>query len=1193
MGSLRKSGVFTTVRCSGLELINGDGSTPAPNSVLATRDDGVVQPTRNITVQTVNAQEVDINGGALTYSNSTGLLFNGQQVMKDYTFLPSNIRYFVLYSQSASDLSDAVIEWPDSLWTDVAGPISPAEWACSIVGIDYNYTGVPISSPSPQYVATCYPGGEKWYLRRKMPSGNSALMGFHIMAVRRTVCDDRRFALQRPIALSVDPSGNGILVRWGDIRAIYPNIKYVQISITARTATTIDVPVGELRYFIGNLLPTYPYTVTTRYKDIGGNLGPFTITNINTRSAMPPAVVVSAVTSRSFTLQWYNPPTNATALRIQKVPGGTIDVDPTLGEYSFHDLSANTAYTLTSQYAFTSGASDSVLTQITTESLPALSNLILGDATATTFSVRWNLPVSVPSWISKIRLRWGDTGEVLLNPTETQTAITGLLQGTSYPVSVAFFDGYQSGPVLSGTQATSVVPAASFGVNPAAPPMRIDVSWGTPPTFVTDVYVYWRNWHPTAQNQWMKSPNRIGETSYSIINVNPQIVYEIYVQFESNGAKGPYTTQTAVAPAIPTPTLSFSNGTRSSVDISWTAAPAGYNIVNARFICTIQVPGGATIVNDVISATQTSYSLSNLLSGTPYTISLAWIVGANTGNAGTITYRTSDIPRPLFGFTSKTTEGSLVLSTDRSLEFPYRAGFVVTQTSPWRGFTINRVVFPETIQSYIVYGMVACYVYSDSTLTNLLASCPQQRVLTDTNQSIYRTITLAMSSPVTLQAGNYILVVVEPHQNQQIWDGYTDISIKFSSFNAADGLTPVIGGNAQQYLPNYAPVPDYESLYVWENGKGILCNFGLTPTITVQALTPFAFSVVWGALPADVETIRVYTKKSTETAYTMTPLTTGGPQVFLADPSGAYTIYATYYAQGVEGPSDSVTTVTLPAMPAPVFNAMLASSSPTSLKDIITVSWNAAPYTQITGAKVYYTDTTTNVVSTKTVTPAGTGTTLTDVVWGTSYSVRVVWLAGTTESGSETPVTVQMPPKTFGFNSDGNIGGVQNISQFSNYPYRAAFTVPSTSSWIGYKFNVIQFNASVAAFPPFAGAGKLKCTVYSDASFGTILASSNIVSVNAQTSGPNTVAQSPTLTMDNLVTLGANQYIVFSSERYPADSQETTLELDFVNPYASPPSPTKLTPLRGDLTGDGTTFTTTDQYGQPLGNFRCNFVWVS
>lgn len=351
MGSVRRSGVFTTVQTAGMEFLKSDGTAPPVDSVLVVKDRGVVVPSTDISLNSVT-----INDGVLTYNDVSGLLVNGDPV--GGSIPPTNIRYFILYNQNVND-PDVILTWPPGLWPE-SGPILVTDWVCSVVGFDYNYDGPQsLDMTAPRYIATCYPSGSSWKLRRVMPPTTpvtvppvNAFMGFHIMAMRRSMCEDRRFTLPAPLSLVIDPSGGGIGVTWGGIPLeSYPYVTLMQINWqTGTRSPPVDVPIAAKKYLIDGLALGTTYTITARYKQSDGALGPAATAVKTTANLSAPTVTLTEVTSTSMKVSWSAGTAWAPSVVIAW-PGGTVTRPTTDGYYTITSLQASTSYTVNVAYS--------------------------------------------------------------------------------------------------------------------------------------------------------------------------------------------------------------------------------------------------------------------------------------------------------------------------------------------------------------------------------------------------------------------------------------------------------------------------------------------------------------------------------------------------------------------------------------------------------------------------------------------------------------------------------------------------------------------------------------------------------------------------------------------------------------------------------------------------------------------------
>ncbi len=556
--------MFTTVRCSGVEILNADGTVPPAGSLLAFGDKGKVEPTQQITVQ-----EIDLSGGVLTYDDVSGLLVNGKSV--DCTFSPQNIRYFNFYNQTNLDPPIAELGWPPGLWSDVSGPISTAEWVCSVVGSEYNYTGQPQDVSSAQYSAICYPASSgTWYIKRQMPP-YTGIMGFQIMAMRSTVCNDGRHVVPLPVYLAIDPSGDGFAVSWGwdTIGAYYPFLSSVELDWYTGTRTVSPPVITSVRngYAITGLEPLTEYTVSARFCDENGVYGQTkTVVGQTNKTPITPTIYLQNIGVGNADIRWQ---TDLSYNNIEielydgtSASGAPIATGTTTMQYdrflipdqfqSGISLQEKTYYTVRIRFTSVSQLSNwatltflSATTDLTF--IPTPYRLPIPNLQAHSLDVEWDLLPGYPQ-IQSISLecgipneQTGQSGPYSISAEQPFT-FSSLRSETTYECSLRYQYQYNYGEAYTiqvTTPASLDTPAVSFDAV-ASSSTTIDVEWSTPFPPGSRI-IFYRISGVGRYTELVPSNDTV--SSYQISGLTPDTLYDVVVASKSGSDYGPFNPQ--------------------------------------------------------------------------------------------------------------------------------------------------------------------------------------------------------------------------------------------------------------------------------------------------------------------------------------------------------------------------------------------------------------------------------------------------------------------------------------------------------------------------------------------------------------------------------------------------------------------------------------------------------------------------
>ena len=323
-------------------------------------------------------------------------------------------------------------------------------------------------------------------------------------------------------------------------------------------------------------------------------------------NALPPAPsgLSTTATASSITLSW-TAVTGASGYEVKRSPGSETPTTVAGASYTFNDLTADTAYTLSVRARNGSGTSEWSNVAKTTD--PAAPSNLSATATSTSITLSWDAVTGATSYDVKL----GTTETAA--PSGTSHTFPNLTANTAYTLSVRARNSSGASPWSSLSPTTA----------PAAPHVKpgILALWaGRSPTATE---LNWTNSTGATHHEVKLGPDGEVETAsgddgyygwHYFTGLVPNVQYTFYVRAANSWGASEWVGRTApgtVAPPAPSG-LEVTESATTSLRLSWTAArPSDTTTYEVKLNS-----GGAVTAADRING----HTFSGLTAGTAYTL---------------------------------------------------------------------------------------------------------------------------------------------------------------------------------------------------------------------------------------------------------------------------------------------------------------------------------------------------------------------------------------------------------------------------------------------------------------------------------------------------------------------------------------------------------------------------------------------
>ncbi|GAB3835944.1 fibronectin type III domain-containing protein [Hymenobacter jeollabukensis] len=363
----------------------------------------------------------------------------------------------------------------------------------------------------------------------------------------------------------------------------------------------------------------------------------------------------------------------------------------------------STVYARVWQVGSTNGGQFTVCAA-TDPACPAVTNLAVGSITTTSASVTFTPPTAGTSYTVTYTPQGGTATTVTPAPTASPVALTGLLPGTTYTVSVV--SNCQPGE-------TSTAATTTFNTTSCIAPTGLSVSAITTTAATVSFGVgngstYTVTYTPQGGSPTTVTPNPTGGP-VNLTGLTPGTLYTVSIVSNCGAGQSAAatTTFTTLTPCNPVTGLTAGSITTTSASLTFVGAGASYTVT--------YTPQGGSATTVTPAPTASPVALSGLTPNTQYTVS----VTSNCANGLSSTAATTTFTTlaPCNAVTSLTATN--VTTTSASLTFtPASAGTSYTVTYTPAGGSATTVTPAPTASPVNLTGLTPNTAYSVSVISN-------------------------------------------------------------------------------------------------------------------------------------------------------------------------------------------------------------------------------------------------------------------------------------------------------------------------------------------------------------------------------------------------------------------------------------------------------------------------------------------
>ena len=272
-----------------------------------------------------------------------------------------------------------------------------------------------------------------------------------------------------------------------------------------------------------------------------------------------------------------------------------------------------------------------------TASVPSAPTNVTATAHAASAKVSWTAPSTNGTPITSYTVTSSPTAKTCTTTGTTDCTVTGLANGDKYTFKVHAHNGKGTGPTStpSNTVIPTSVPGKPTGISVTSENAAVKIAWTAPADNGTSITKYTATGTPGG-----KSCTTTGALTCTVSHLTNGTPYTYKVHATNGRGTGPTSTPSAsVVPASPPttePTLTGTSSGNGSITLDWKPVTPGKD-------------GGATITGYVthaeigttvkattnVAATATTATVSGLVNGTAYRVTVAAVNSAGDGPPAT------------------------------------------------------------------------------------------------------------------------------------------------------------------------------------------------------------------------------------------------------------------------------------------------------------------------------------------------------------------------------------------------------------------------------------------------------------------------------------------------------------------------------------------------------------------------------
>ncbi|XP_040893830.1 receptor-type tyrosine-protein phosphatase eta isoform X2 [Toxotes jaculatrix] len=374
----------------------------------------------------------------------------------------------------------------------------------------------------------------------------------------------------------------------------------------------------------------YTVTVTAVAGDNQTEGRPYTFTSV-TKPKLVRNLTVTDVNTSSVSVNWTAPEGNSSFYRVQWT-GGNVSGTNTVSQtpVTISNLTAGVQYTITVTAVAYDGVTDGQSSTVQRYTKPEVVwNLTVSEFTTSSIYVMWTEPNGERSFY---RVQWTNgTTNWMVNVSERKINVTELTAGVKYTVTVIAVAGdnkteSDTAETFHYTKPKLVRNLTVTDVNTSS----VSVNWTAPEGNSSFYRVQW-----TGGN--VSGTNTVSQTPVTISNLTAGVQYTITVTavaYDGVTDGQSSTVQRYTKPGIiGEPTVSQ---TTSSISLDWTSPPGQV------FMYRLEWHNGGALMSRYTE--QTFAELSQLISGTKYTVTVTAVAGDNQTEGRPFTFTSTTKP---------------------------------------------------------------------------------------------------------------------------------------------------------------------------------------------------------------------------------------------------------------------------------------------------------------------------------------------------------------------------------------------------------------------------------------------------------------------------------------------------------------------------------------------------------------------
>ncbi|MGH9090351.1 MAG: beta strand repeat-containing protein, partial [Acidimicrobiales bacterium] len=609
-----------------------------------------------------------------------------------------------------------------------------------------------------------------------------------------------------------------------------------------------------------------------------------------------------------------------------------------------------------------------------------------GFTAPTHYTVAWYTCIAVGSCTATA------AGTTTVNAPSTSTTVQHLTAGQLYSFTVTGANGTGTSPVSSPAYATASAsaPGPVTNLTASAASGQVTATW-TPPANNggSTVTGYTATLSPcsTTCTQTLGTAT----TTATFTGLTNGDTYSVSVAASNTAGTGPSSSVSAKPTGTPgVPTITRATPGNGQVTLTWSAPASNGGSPITGYV--VNVATGVTPPSTVpTGSTGTSFTVTGLTNGTPYTFSVAAVNGNGTGTLSpAVTATPVSAPSAPTNVTATSTATGTkvhVTWTDPAANGTTISGYTLSATPVGGGTPVTATVAGTTATSGTITGLAMGTTYNVTvaatyTLGTGPASAPAQVTTTDVPgaptglaaaANTDGSVTLTWSAPAT-----HGTPVTDYHVQLNSGSGATGFPIDTGS-SATTTTIPAIdltAGNAYTFTVTATNAAGTGPASSPSNSVTSTTAPGKPGTPTGTANPDGTVTLTWTAAATHGATITSYTVTPTPGCPSCTGLTvTGHPAgtsttIGGLTPGDAYTFTVTATSSAGSGPASTASTTVTPFTTPSAPTNVTATSTATGTKVHVTWTDPAANGTTISGY-------------TLSATPVGGGTPVTATVAGT------------------------------------------------------------------------------------------------------------------------------------------------------------------------------------------------------------------